>query len=111
MKDPIKIIHKFKNNYRRIQYKNYIFIGSLVPEDIIKILELIRNKDFFSTLILLNNKQYNLLKEYYGERWYEKFFVSYHIKSQIKNIENTPTRKKEIENKYGKEWYKEHINK
>jgi hypothetical protein len=111
MKDPIKIIHKFKNNYRRIQYKNYIFVGALVPEDIIKILELIRNKDFFSTLVLLNNKQYNLLKEYYGERWYEKFFISYHIRSQIKIIENTPTRKKEIENKYGKEWYKEHINK
>jgi len=41
MKDPIKIIHKFKNNNRRIQYKNYIFVGPLVPEDIIKILELI----------------------------------------------------------------------
>ena len=38
MKDPIKIIHKFKNNNRRIQYKVFIFIGSLVPDEIIKIL-------------------------------------------------------------------------
>ena len=111
MKDPIKIIHKFKNNYRRIQYKNYIFVGSLVPDDIIKILEIIRTKDFFNSLILLSNKQYNLLKDYYGERWYEKFFISYHIKSQIKIIEDSPTKRREIKNKYGKEWYKEHINK
>ena len=111
MKDPIKIIHKFKNNYRKIQYKNYIFVGSLVSEDIIKVLEIIRTTDFFNSLSLLSNKQYNLLKDYYGERWYEKFFISYHIKSQIKIIETSPTKKKEIENKYGKEWYKEHINK
>jgi hypothetical protein len=39
MKDPIKIIHKFKNHNRRIQYKVYIFVGSLVPQDIIKILD------------------------------------------------------------------------
>jgi hypothetical protein len=110
MKDPIKIIHKFKNNYRRIQYKNYIFVGGLLPEDIIKILEIIKNKDFFNTLTTLSLKQYNLLKDYYGERWYEKFFISYHLKHQIKVIDDTSTKKKELENKYGKDWYKEHIN-
>jgi hypothetical protein len=110
MKDPIKIIHKFKNNYRRIQYKNYIFVGGLLPEDIIKILEIIKNKDFFNTLTTLSLKQYNLLKDYYGERWYEKFFISYHLKHQIKVIDDTSTKKKELESKYGKDWYKEHIN-
>ena len=33
MDDPIKIILKYKNNYRRIQYHTYIFIGT-VPNDI-----------------------------------------------------------------------------
>ena len=39
MKDPIKIIHKFKNVNKRIQYKIFIFVGSLVPDDILKILD------------------------------------------------------------------------
>lgn len=111
MKDPIKIIHKFKNNNRRIQYKTYIFIGSLLPEDIVKILEIIKNKDFFNSLILLTIKQYKLIENYYGERWYEKFFISYHINSQIKIIEESLSKKKELENKFGKDWYKNHINK
>ena len=50
MKDPIKIIHKFKNNNRRIQYKVYIFVGSLVPKDVMKILDSIAEKDFYTTL-------------------------------------------------------------
>ena len=50
MKDPIKIIHKFKNNNRRIQYKVYIFIGSIVPKEILKILESIVDKDLYTTL-------------------------------------------------------------
>ena len=30
MEDPIKVIHRFKNNNRKIQYMCYIFVGSLV---------------------------------------------------------------------------------
>ena len=110
MKDPIKIIHKFKNNNKRIQYKVYIFIGNILPDEIINILEIIKNKDFFSSLIILSNKQVNILKNYYGETWYTKFFISYHLNDQIKMIESSPSKKKEIENKYGKDWYKQHIN-
>ena len=111
MKDPIKIIHKFKNNNKRIQYKIYIFIGPIVSDEIKDIIELIKNKDLFDSLVLLSNKQYNILKEYYGERWYEKFFTSYHIKLQKKIIENTPMKKTKLEQKYGKEWYGLNINK
>jgi len=111
MKDPIKIIHRFKNNNRRVQYKNYIFLGLLVPDEIIKILEIIKKKEFYNSLIIISNKQYNLLKDYYGEKWYQKFFISYHLKSQFKIIEDSPSKKKELENKYGKEWYRYHINK
>ena len=39
MKNPIKIIHKFKNNNLRIQYKIFIFVGSLLDESIMKILK------------------------------------------------------------------------
>ena len=43
-KTPIKIIHKFKNNNRRTQYIQYIFIGSNVDNDILVLLESIKNK-------------------------------------------------------------------
>ena len=56
MKDPIKIIHKFKNNNNRIQYKVYIFIGSLLNDSLYNILNSIKNKDFFSTLKFLSKK-------------------------------------------------------
>jgi len=78
MKDPIKIIHKFKNNNKRIQYKVYIFIGNIIPKDVLLCIELIKNKNFYDSLILLSNKQYDTLKEYYGNRWYTFFFISYH---------------------------------
>ena len=66
MLDPIKIIHKFKNNNRRIQYKVYIFIGSFVPKEIYTILDLIMNKEFYITLTMHNTQQYNSLVKYYG---------------------------------------------
>ena len=64
MKDPIKIIHKFKNNNNRIQYKVYIFIGSLLTESLYNILNLLKIK-IFSTLKFLSKKQYKELEEYY----------------------------------------------
>jgi hypothetical protein len=109
MKDPIKIIHKFKNNNKRIQYKNYIYIGPLVPNNIMKILESIKEKDFYTTLNTISQNDYNQLEKYYGEFWYEKFFISYHIYSQRDTISNTNTKKRALETKYGKEWVSTHI--
>ncbi len=109
MKDPIKIIHKFKNNNRRIQYKVYIFIGSLVPKEITKILESITDKDLYTTLNTLSKNDYLELEKLYGEYWYEKFFISYHINAQRNSINTTSAKKKSIESKYGKEWYGKHI--
>ena len=109
MKDPIKIIHKFKNNNRRIQYKVYIFIGSLIPKEIFKILESITDKDFYTSLNTLTTNEYSELEKLYGEYWYEKFFISHHISAQRKIIDLTGIKKKSIESKYGKVWYNKHI--
>jgi hypothetical protein len=67
MKDPIKIIHKFKNNNRRIQYKVYIYVGYLVPKEIMTILNSFIDKDFYLTLNTLSKKQYTELEKMYGE--------------------------------------------
>ena len=109
MKDPIKIIHKYKNNNKKIQYKVYIFIGYLVPDEIIVILNIIKNEDLFKTFSMLSKKQYNKLEEYYGDFWYEKIFTSYHIEYQINNINTTPHKKKLLETKYSISWYNKHI--
>ena len=39
---PIKIIWKYKNNNRRVQYNTYIFLGDL-PKDVYKVLETIQD--------------------------------------------------------------------
>ena len=83
MKDPIKIIHKFKNNNRRIQYKVYIYIGYLTPKKIMNILNLIIDKDLYSTFNTLTKEQYEEIEKMYGEFWYQFFFISYNINSQI----------------------------
>jgi hypothetical protein len=110
MKDPIKIIHKFKNNNKTVQYKVYIFVGSLVPKEVMTILDSITDKDFYTTLNTLSKAEYEVLENLYGEFWYEKFFISYHINNQRSLIDGTGAKKKSIETKYGKDWYKKHIN-
>ena len=109
MKDPIKIIHKFKNNNKTIQYKVYIFIGSLIPTEIMNILDTIIDKDFYITLNTITKTEYKILETFYGEFWYDKFFISYHVKNQRLIINNTSTKKESLEKKYGKDWYKKHI--
>lgn len=109
MKDPIKIIHKYKNNNRRIQYMVYIYIGSLVGKDIIEILNTIKDKDFTTVLNTLEEPEYQKLEKYYGTFWYEYFFLSFHLTSQKKLIDNTPKKKKEIMKKYKEKWYSIHI--
>ena len=106
MKSPIKIIHKYKNNNRRIQYKIYIFIGSNVEENVLKILNLIKNKDFLTTLSLLSNKQIKDLENAYGIKWYESFFTSYHINFQLNILKNNNLKRKMLETKMTKEWVK-----
>ena len=104
MKNPIKIIHKFKNNNRRIQYKVYIFVGPLVDENIMKILNSIKNKDFVATLLYLSNKMIKELSDYYGEKWYEFFFTSYHINHMLNLLQSNKEKRKELDNKLGKEF-------
>jgi hypothetical protein len=109
MKHPIKIIHKYKNNNRRVQYNIYIYIGKQLPTSIMNILEYIANKDFYSVLSNIKKSDYNDLEEYYGKYWYNYFFTSYHINAQKKTIINTKSKMNTLIDKYKKEWYNEHI--
>ena len=109
MKDPIKIIHKIKNNNKKIIYKVYIFIGPLVPKKIIKILEAIIDLDFYSTLSELQKTDIEELENYYGSHWYQYFFLSYHLETQKVHIDATIEKKNYLIKNYGEEWYNTHI--
>jgi len=110
MKNPIKIIHKYKNNNRRNQYFIYIYIGSIVPDDLMKILESFQNKSFFDTLVNLTKKNLELLEEYYDSKWYKYFFIKYHLEKEIESIKKNIQKKNQIQNKLGKEWFKNNID-
>lgn len=104
MKNPLKIIHKFKNNNRRIQYKVYIFIGNIIDDSLMKILNNIQDKDLLTTFNLLSTKEIKELESFYGKKWYEFFFISDHINFQINSIKSNSSKRKALETKLSKEW-------
>ena len=57
MNQPIKVIWKYKNNNRRTQYAQYIFIGE-TSSNLMKILNKIANLNFYDTLINLSKDEY-----------------------------------------------------
>jgi hypothetical protein len=109
IENPMKIIHKFKNNNRSVQYIQYIFIGSNVDEDIMSILESIKNKTFYETIEYLSNNKLEKLSNYYGHKWYKSFFNKYHLSDQFNNILKSSNKRKTIDDKMGKEWTSQHL--
>ena len=111
MNEPIKIIHKYKNNNRKIQYNILIFIGNILNEQTNKILLKIKDKDLYNSLTELNEKEINILINEYGEYWYKYFFITKHINHTFeKIIKPNKDKIKEIINKYGQLWYNNHID-
>ena len=110
MNDPIKIIHKFKNQNRKYQYNVLIFVGNLLSDSTNKVLIKIKNKNLYDSLVELNSRDIEILNTEYGSKWYEKFFISKHINYMFKLIKQNEAKKNEIIKKYGKEWFDLHIN-
>ena len=78
MEDPIKIIWKYKNNNRRVQYGIYIFVGP-VSNTIKQVLNKIENLSFYDALIELTEQDNKILINKYGARWYQFFYNFYHV--------------------------------
>src|SRR5271154_3026031 len=109
MNDPMKIIHKYKNNNKRIQYHIYIFLGDIVDEKCMRVLKKFKDLDFYTTLVSLDATDREILFKNYGEYWYEKFFNSYHINFNKETILKTPIKMNELKNIFGTEWITNHI--
>ena len=110
MKNPYKIIHKFKNNNGRIQYFIYIFIGPLIDDELLKVLESFRKKDFFSTITTINKKNLRIVENFYGEKWYKNFFTIEHISYSINKITSSKSMKSQVISNLGKDWYDNNID-
>jgi len=110
MNSPIKIIYKYKNDNRKNQYQYYIFVGSLLQPNLIKVLKKIKDLNFFDTLITLSDKEITLLVNFYGEYWYKFFFITEHLSFSITNISKSSQKRNDIIEKFSKEWYNEHID-
>lgn len=107
--DPIKIIWKYKNNNKKIQYNTYIYIGN-VPKDIDKILDTIQDFSLYECFVKMTKQEYNNIQKYYGIYWYRYFFNYYHVNAVLMNIRDNKIQKKELFDKYGKEWIATHID-
>ena len=108
MNEPVKVIWKYKNNNRRTQYNQYIFIGE-VSSSIMKVLKQIELLSFYDTLVTLTKDDYKILEKKYGEEWYKYFFNNYHLNASIYIIRESTAQKNELNEKYGQEWVQKHI--
>lgn len=109
MDDPIKIIWKYKNKHRRIQYHTYIFVGPISSETT-KILNKMADLSLYGTWIELSRSEISILEKKYGSKWYNKFFNSYHVSNTINIVKETNSQRRELTEKFGKEWIESNID-
>jgi hypothetical protein len=74
-----------------------------------KILDKIKDLNFYDTLLNLTKDEYTLLEKTYGDKWYKYFFNSYHINTSIYSIKESSVLKNELIQKYSQKWFDEHI--
>lgn len=108
MDDPIKIIHKYKNNNRRVQYHIHIFIGDIVDDNCMRVLKKIKDLDLYNSL-LIDERDREILVKNYGDFWYEKFFNTYHINATKDNTLKSAARMKELKSIYDSQWINTHF--
>lgn len=110
MDNPIKLIYKYKNLNKRIQYQLFVYVGFLISEDLKKLLIKIEKLNFFDTLMKISLKELQLLESSYGESWYFKLFVTENLRQSFNLIDRNSQKKKDIISKFGKAWFDKNIN-
>jgi hypothetical protein len=106
---PIKIIHKYKNSNNNVGYKIYIFIGSLVKDEVINILDQIKKLSFTDTLLQISKANYQLLEDTYGSEWYNYFFNSHHIHRSKVLIKKNKDIMQTLTKKYSSDWVSKNL--
>ena len=70
MDKPYKVIWKYKNDNRYVQYQVYVFVGNL-RTNLDSIFKKIEDLSFFETLMQLNPTEIKKLETAYDENWYK----------------------------------------
>lgn len=108
MDNPIKVIFRYKNNHRRIQYQVFIFVGD-VPSKVMSIIKSIQDKPLYDMLTDIDLTAYKHMEKFYGKFWYRKFYNVYHIGNTFHLLKTSGLRHDNLEKKFGNEWYKDHV--
>jgi hypothetical protein len=104
MKNPVKLIYKYKNLNRRVQYQLFVFVGFNIPENIKKILLKIEKLNFYDSIIKLEMKEIESLIKYYDNNWYKKLFTNEHLLQTIIIIDKSEKIKNDLKKKMGEKW-------
>ncbi len=107
MKEPVKILWKYKNNNGKVQYNTYVFIGKY-GETMIGILNKIKDIPLIDTWNNLTVQENETLEKAYGIYWYKKFYNLHHINHTIKEL--IASKNKTLSSKYGDTWEKNNIH-
>ena len=102
MKNPYKVIFKYKNLNNEYQYNVYIFVGKITNEIKI-IINKFQNLNLLDTLKKITISDANTLKKLYGSKWYSFFFVYDHIIHTMNNLLEKD--KKFIKKKLGDDFF------
>jgi len=62
---PYKVIYRYRNNNRKIQYCYYIFLGN-IPNAIKRIITKINDSTFIQALLQLSPDEINILEDFYN---------------------------------------------
>ena len=109
MDDPVKIIHKYKNDNGRIQYHVHIYIGDIMNDNCMRVLNKIKNMNLYDSLIGLTDNEQEIITKVYGEFWYEKFFNTYHILFTKDTAMADPVKMRELRTIYDNKWITNHL--
>lgn len=107
--NPFKIIHRYKNNNKKIQYHVYIFIGN-VTDQVFNILNEFKDKTLYQTLLNISINDHKLLSETYSPQWFKYFFVYKHIIKTIDELEVTSYLLDPLIKKFGKDWISKYLD-
>jgi len=108
MREPFKVIHKYKNSNNFIGYKIYIFVGN-VEQSLKTIFSDIENLSLEDTLTKLDVKSFNMLVDKYTSSFYYFFFNKHHIIKSKNTLKKKVTVLNAWKKKFGQEWVKKHF--
>ena len=113
MYNPKKLIYKYNNLNKRVQYQFYIFVGSTLSDKIKIIINKFKDLNLYDTFTKIGLDDVKELENYFdmGKKWYRHFFPNEHIKNTINIIKKSTTKQRELINKFGNEWFNFLMNK